>query len=130
MSITKNSTILIVDDFAVMRRIVKSLLKDLGYVNFLEAEDGRRACEQLETNKVDLICSDWNMPNMTGLDFLKWVRSQDKHKHIPFLMITAEAKRSQILEAAQSGVSGYIVKPFTAEQLNDKLAKIIERLSK
>lgn len=130
MAVTKNSLILVVDDFSVMRRIVRGLLKDLGYVNFVEAEDGHKAIEQIKTHNVEMICSDWNMPNFTGLDLLKWVKTQDEYKHIPFLMITAEAKRSQILEAAQSGVNGYIVKPFTAEQLKEKIDKILARQGK
>lgn len=125
--ITRNSKILIVDDFSVMRRIVKNLLKDLGFSEFVEAVDGASAIEAIQRENPDFICSDWNMPNVTGLDLLKWVKTNPQYKHIPFLMITAEAKRSQILEAAGSGVDGYIVKPFTAQQLNEKINKIIER---
>lgn len=126
--ITRNSKILVVDDFSVMRRIVKNLLKEIGFTNFVEAEDGKDALEKLSNNlDVELICSDWNMPNMSGLEFLKEVRKNANTSHIPFLMITAENKRSQILDAAAAGVSGYIVKPFTAQNLNEKLNKMMKR---
>jgi two-component system chemotaxis response regulator CheY len=126
--LTRKSKILIVDDFAVMRRIVKNLLTEIGFINFVEAEDGNDALEKLKNNPdVELICSDWNMPNMSGLEFLKNVRKNEKTKNIPFLMITAENKRSQILEAAAEGVSGYIVKPFTAANLNEKINKMMLR---
>lgn len=119
--------ILVVDDFPTMRRIVMNLLKEIGYVQFAQAEDGVKAWEAVQGTQFDLIVSDWNMPNMTGIDFLRKVRSSERFKAIPFLLITAEAKRSQIFEAAEAGTDGYIVKPFTAGTLMEKLNKIIER---
>lgn len=119
--------ILVVDDFPTMRRIVINLLKEIGYVVFDQAEDGVKAWEAVQAKQFDLIVSDWNMPNMTGIDFLRKVRASEQYKTIPFLLITAEAKRSQIFEAAEAGTDGYIVKPFTAGTLMEKLNKIIER---
>lgn len=119
--------VLIVDDFATMRRIVKNLLKELGYVNFDEAEDGNDAFSKLQSRNFDMVISDWNMPNCSGLELLKRVRSDENLKDMPFMLITAESKRSQILEAAQAGVDGYIVKPFTAATLLEKLEKIMAR---
>ncbi len=118
--------ILIVDDFATMRRILKNILKQLGFTNILEADDGTTALEQLKTNQFDLIISDWNMPKMTGLDLLKSVRGMNECKDIPFLMVTAEAQKQNVIEAVQAGVSNYVVKPFTAEQIADKLGKIFK----
>ncbi len=118
--------ILIVDDFATMRRILKNILKQLGFTNITEADDGTTALEELEKIKFDMIISDWNMPKMTGLDFLKTVRSKDEFKHIPFLMVTAEAQKQNVIEAVKAGVSNYVVKPFTAEQISDKLNKIFK----
>lgn len=117
--------ILVVDDFPTMRRIVKTLLKQNGFINFIEAEDGELAYKTLQENPdVELIVSDWNMPNMTGLEFLKTVRADPKFKAIPFLMVTAEAEKENIIEAVKSGVSNYIVKPFTAITLKEKMSKI------
>ncbi|WP_083944969.1 chemotaxis response regulator CheY [Thiomicrospira microaerophila] len=127
MSINRDMKILVVDDFSTMRRIVKNLLKELGFSYFDEADDGATAWPMVQTGKYDFIVSDWNMPQMTGLQLLKNVRADEKLKDTPFLLITAEAKRSQILEAAQAGVDGYIVKPFTAATLNAKIQKIFER---
>lgn len=125
----KNIRILIVDDFSTMRRIVKNLLADLGFTNTAEAEDGSGALLMLRNEHFDFVVTDWNMPVMTGIELLKAMRADDKLKHLPVLMVTAEAKREQIIEAAQSGVNGYIIKPFTAQTLEEKLGKIFERLA-
>ena len=117
-------TVLVVDDFATMRRIVKNILRQLGFENIIEADDGTTALDALKKNKIDLIVSDWNMPKMTGLELLKTVRASDEYKDIPFLMVTAEAQKQNVLDAVQAGVSNYVVKPFTAEQISDKLEKI------
>ena len=117
-------TVLVVDDFATMRRILKNIFRQIGIENIIEADDGTTALEALKKNKIDLIVSDWNMPKMTGLELLKTVRASDEHKHIPFLMVTAEAQKQNVLDAVQAGVSNYVVKPFTAEQISDKLDKI------
>ena len=116
--------ILIVDDFATMRRIMKNILKQLGFANIIEADDGTTAFEELKKTAVDLIISDWNMPKMTGLDLLKKVRSTDDLKDIPFLMVTAEAQKQNVIDAVQAGVTNYVVKPFTAEAISEKLEKI------
>ena len=120
--------ILVVDDFSTMRRIVRNLLKDIGYSNTDEADDGARALQKLKTERFDFVLSDWNMPNMTGIDLLKAIRADDAIKHLPVLMITAEARRENIIEAAEAGASGYIVKPFTAATLDEKLKKIMRTL--
>ncbi len=119
---------LVVDDFSTMRRIVRNLLKELGYVNADEAEDGAIALQKLKNGQFDFVVSDWNMPNMDGLQLLQAIRADPALKHLPVLMITAEAKKENIIAAAQSGAHGYIVKPFTAGTLNDKLSKIFEKL--
>ncbi|MGN6513540.1 MAG: chemotaxis response regulator CheY [Lysobacteraceae bacterium] len=124
----KNIRILIVDDFSTMRRIVKNLLNDLGFFNTAEADDGTSALAELRKGPYDLIITDWNMPGMPGIDLLKQVRADPALARIPVLMVTAEAKREQIIEAAQAGVNGYVIKPFTAQTLSDKLGKIFERL--
>lgn len=126
--LNKNMKILIVDDFSTMRRIVKNLLRDLGFNNTQEADDGLTALPMLKKGEFDFVVTDWNMPGMQGIDLLKHIRTDDELKHLPVLMITAEAKREQIIEAAQAGVNGYIVKPFTAATLKEKLDKIFERL--
>ncbi|WP_456152164.1 chemotaxis response regulator CheY [Hydrogenovibrio kuenenii] len=128
MQIDRNMNILVVDDFSTMRRIVKNLLKELGFSKFDEADDGATAWPMIQSGKYDFIVSDWNMPQMTGIDLLRHVRADAALKDTPFLLITAEAKRSQILEAAEAGVDGYIVKPFTAATLNAKIQKIFERV--
>ncbi len=120
--------ILTVDDFFSMRRIVKNLLKDLGYDEVLEADDGSTAWKTLEEQKVDFIISDWNMPKMTGLDLLKKVRSDERLKGIPFLMVTAESEKGNVIEAVQAGVTNYIVKPFTPEVFKQKVEQIIAGL--
>ena len=119
---------LVVDDFSTMRRIVRNLLKELGYTQAEEAEDGAVALQKLKGGGFDFVVSDWNMPNMDGLQLLQAVRADPTLKHLPVLMITAEAKKENIIAAAQSGANGYIVKPFTAGTLNDKLVKIFEKL--
>jgi len=118
--------VLIVDDFATMRRILKNILKQLGFKNLLEADDGTTALDALEKNDIDLVISDWNMPKMTGLELLKSVRASKKYAKIPFLMVTAEAQKQNVIEAVQAGVSNYVVKPFTAEAISDKLKKILK----
>ena len=123
-SLDKNMKILVVDDFSTMRRIVKNILRQLGFVNIVEADDGATAVSLLERERVDLIISDWNMPNMTGIDLLRHVRSSEELKDIPFLMVTAEAQQENIIEAVKAKVSNYIVKPFTADTLNEKIEKI------
>ena len=117
---------LVVDDFSTMRRIVKNLLQELGYQNIQEADDGKTAWPMLQTGSFDFVITDWNMPLMPGLDLLKAIRADEKLKGLPVLMVTAEAKREQIVEAVQAGVSGYFVKPFTAEILKQKLDKILQ----
>jgi len=120
----QNMKILVVDDFSTMRRIVRNILKQLGYSNVIEADDGSTALDTLKKERIDFIVSDWNMPKMTGLELLKLVRGDDSLKSIPFLMVTAEAKKENITDALQNGVSNYIVKPFTAETLKEKIEKI------
>ena len=124
----KNMKILIVDDFSTMRRIIKNLLRDLGFTNTQEADDGTSALPMLRNGDFDFLVTDWNMPGMTGIDLLKQVRSDPKLASLPVLMVTAEAKRDQIIEAAQAGVNGYVVKPFTAQVLKEKIDKIFERV--
>ncbi len=124
----KNMKILIVDDFSTMRRIIKNLLRDLGFTNTEEADDGTTALPMLQTGKFDLLITDWNMPGMQGIDLLRAVRADEKLATLPVLMVTAEQKREQIIEAAKAGVNGYIVKPFTAQTLKEKLEKIFERV--
>ena len=126
----KNMRFLVVDDFSTMRRIVRNLLKELGFTNVDEAEDGQVALHKLKTQHFDFIVSDWNMPNMTGIELLKAVRAEQQIKHLPFMMITAEAKRENIIEAAMAGASGYIVKPFTAATLEEKMNKIFQNMNK
>ena len=120
--------ILVVDDFSTMRRIIKNLLKDLGFANIQEADDGNTALPMLQQGDFDFVVTDWNMPGMQGIDLLRAIRADDKFKHLPVLMVTAEAKKEQIVAAAQAGVNGYVVKPFTAATLKEKLDKIFERL--
>ncbi len=120
--------ILTVDDFPTMRKIIRNLLKQIGYENVIEADDGATAKQVLERNdSIEFIISDWNMPQMTGLELLKWVRSNPKVKHLPFLMITAEAEKDNIVEAVKAGVSNYIVKPFSAAVLKGKIDKILTK---
>ena len=121
--------ILVVDDFSTMRRIVKNVLRELGFSNMKEAEDGSSALQILKSSKIDFVVTDWNMPGMDGLSLLKAIRADEKLKTIPVLMVTAEAKREQIIEAAQAGVNGYVVKPFTAQTLKVKMEKVFERIA-
>ena len=121
---------LVVDDFSTMRRIVRNLLKELGYAEVDEAEDGVQALQKLKTEKYDFVVSDWNMPNMDGLELLKQIRADANLSKLPVLMVTAEAKKENIIAAAQAGASGYVVKPFTAATLDEKLSKIFEKLEK
>lgn len=124
----KQMKILIVDDFSTMRRIIKNLLRDLGFTNTSEADDGKTALPILQSGDFDFLVTDWNMPGMTGIELLKAVRADAKLSSLPVLMVTAEAKRDQIVEAATAGVNGYVVKPFTAAALKEKIEKIFERL--
>ena len=117
---------LVVDDFSTMRRIIKNFLNDLGYHNVQEADDGLSALPMLKTGNFDFLITDWNMPGMPGLDLLKAVRADPKIGQMPVLLLTAEAKREQIVEAAAAGVNGYVVKPFTSQTQRDKLDKIIQ----
>lgn len=119
---------LVVDDFSTMRRIVRNLLKELGYNNVEEAEDGNDALTKLASGDFQFVISDWNMPNLNGLEMLKRIRADAKLKNLPVLMVTAEAKKENIVAAAQAGASGYVVKPFTAATLEEKLNKIFEKL--
>lgn len=128
VALDKNMKILIVDDFSTMRRIIKNLLRDLGFTNTVEADDGTTALPILQTGTIDFLVTDWNMPGMTGIELLRSVRADEKLKTIPVLMVTAEAKRDQIISAAQAGVNGYVVKPFTAVALKEKIEKIFERI--
>ncbi len=127
-ALDKNMKVLVVDDFSTMRRIVKNLLRDLGFTNIQEADDGNTALPMLQSGEFDFVVTDWNMPGMQGIDLLKAIRADASLSHIPVLMVTAEAKKEQIVMAAQAGVNGYIVKPFTAATLKTKLDKIFERL--
>ncbi|MBN2396966.1 MAG: response regulator [Deltaproteobacteria bacterium] len=127
MSLDKNMRILVVDDFATMRKVIKNLLKQAGYNNIVEAEDGAEALKVLKSMKVDFVISDWNMPNMNGLEFLKAVRADAELSGLSFLMVTAEALQENVVLAVKAGVSDYIVKPFTAETLNDKIEKILKK---
>lgn len=128
-ALDKNMKVLVVDDFSTMRRIVKNLLRDLGFTNIQEADDGSTALPMLQGGSFDFVVTDWNMPGMQGIDLLKAIRADASLSHIPVLLITAEAKKEQIVMAAQAGVNGYIVKPFTAATLKTKIDKIFERLA-
>lgn len=123
-----NLRILVVDDFSTMRRIIRNLLQDLGFNNIGEADDGSTALTALRSEHYDFVVTDWNMPGTTGIDLLKAIRADEKLKRLPVLMVTAEGKKDQIVEAAQAGVNGYVIKPFTAQTLREKLEKVFERL--
>lgn len=125
-----NTKFLVVDDFSTMRRIIRNLLKELGYTNVDEAEDGVMGLSKLRNEQFDFVVSDWNMPNMDGLTMLKNIRADPALSKLPVLMVTAEAKKENIIAAAQAGASGYVVKPFTAATLDEKLSKIFEKLGK
>ncbi len=127
MGVDKSMKILVVDDFSTMRRIVKNILRQLEFSNIVEADDGSTALEILQKDTINMIISDWNMPKMTGLELLKAVRADDALKDIPFLMVTAEAQQENIIEAVKSGVSNYIVKPFTAETLGQKIDQVFNK---
>ncbi|MHB1099420.1 MAG: chemotaxis response regulator CheY [Burkholderiales bacterium] len=120
--------ILVVDDFSTMRRIIRNLLKELGFPNVTEAEDGMDALKKLQGGNFEFVVSDWNMPNMSGIELLRAIRKDPTLKHLPVLMVTAEAKKENIIEAAQAGASGYVVKPFTAAVLDEKLSKIFKTM--
>lgn len=124
MPADKNMRILVVDDFSTMRKIIKNILRQLGFTNVVEADDGTTAWEVLNRDNIDFIVSDWNMPQMTGIDLLRKVRSSEEYATTPFLMVTAEAQQENIIEAVQAKVSNYIVKPFTPETLGQKIDKI------
>jgi len=126
MAINKNMRILVVDDFSTMRRIIKNILRQLGFSNIVEADDGTTAWEVLNKDKIDFIVSDWNMPKMTGIELLRKVRASEEFADLPFLMVTAEAQQENIIEAVQAKVSNYIVKPFTADTLQKKIEKIFD----
>jgi len=128
MDVNKNLKILIVDDFATMRKVIRNLLKQGGFENVAEAEDGAVALKVLKSQPFDFVISDWNMPNMSGLELLKAVRADEELKGLPFLMVTAEALKDNVVAAVKAGVSNYIVKPFTAEVLNEKIEKIVKSL--
>ncbi len=125
-----NTKFLVVDDFSTMRRIVRNLLKDLGYTNVDEAEDGVMGLAKLKSGGFEFVISDWNMPNMDGLTMLQHIRADAELSKLPVLMVTAEAKKENIIAAAQAGANGYVVKPFTAATLDEKLAKIFEKMEK
>lgn len=129
MSAQTGMSILVVDDFSTMRRIIKGLLGDLGYTNVTEADDGTTALPLLKAGSFDLLITDWNMPGMQGVELLRHVRADERLKKLPVLMLTAEAKREQIVEAAQAGVNGYVIKPFTAATLKEKIDKIFGKPS-
>ncbi|MDR3099266.1 MAG: chemotaxis response regulator CheY [Paraburkholderia sp.] len=126
----KGMKILVVDDFPTMRRIVRNLLKELGYANVDEAEDGAAGLARLRGGSYDFVISDWNMPNLDGLAMLKAIRADAALSHLPVLMVTAESKKENIIAAAQAGASGYVVKPFTAATLDEKVNKILEKMAK
>ena len=126
MAVNTNMRVLIVYDFSTMRRIIKNILRQLGFNNIIEADDGTAAWEILAKDQVEFIISDWNMPQMTGIELLRKVRASEEFGDLPFLMVTAEAQQENIIEAVQAKVSNYIVKPFTAETLGQKINKIFE----
>ena len=128
--VDKNMKILVVDDFPTMRRIVRNLLKELGFSNVDEAEDGAAGLARLRGGGFEFVISDWNMPNLDGLEMLKQIRGDAALSHLPVLMVTAESKKENIIAAAQAGASGYLVKPFTAATLDEKLQKILEKMAK
>jgi len=126
MPADKTMQVLVVDDFSTMRRIIKNILRQLGFSNIHEADDGTTAWEVLNKNKIDFVISDWNMPQMTGIDLLRKVRASEEFANMPFLMVTAEGLQENMIEAVQAKVSNYIVKPFTAETLGQKIDKIFD----
>jgi two-component system, chemotaxis family, chemotaxis protein CheY len=127
MALNKDMRVLVVDDFSTMRRIIKNILRQLGFTNIIEADDGTTAWETLNKDRIDFVISDWNMPKMPGIELLRKVRSSEEFAAMPFLMVTAEAQQENIIEAVQAKVSNYIVKPFTAETLGQKIEKIFDK---
>jgi two-component system, chemotaxis family, chemotaxis protein CheY len=126
----KSMKIMVVDDFPTMRRIVRTMLRDLGYTNVHEAEDGLMGLAHLRASPFDFVITDWNMPNLNGLEMLKEIRADARLAHLPVLMITAESKKENIIAAAQAGANGYVVKPFPASLLEEKLSRIVEKMGK
>lgn len=126
----KSMRILVVDDFPTMRRIIRTMLRDLGYANVHEAEDGLGGLARLRASPFDFVISDWNMPNLNGLEMLKEIRADAKLAHLPVLMVTAESKKENIVAAAQAGANGYVVKPFPASLLDEKLSRIVEKMTR
>lgn len=124
-----NMKILVVDDFSTMRRIIKNILKEIGYVNVDEADDGSTALEKLKSSSFDFVVTDWNMPNMPGIDLLRAIRLDPALKHTPVLMVTAEAAKENVITAVQAGVNNYIVKPFTAAALKERIDLILSKLN-
>jgi two-component system chemotaxis response regulator CheY len=124
---SRDMKFLVVDDFSTMRRIIRNLLKELGFTNVDEAEDGVAALAKLKAGGFEFVVSDWNMPNMTGIELLRAIRADAQLRELPVLMVTAEAKKENIIEAAQAGASGYVVKPFTAATLDEKISKILQK---
>lgn len=124
-----NMRILVVDDFSTMRRIIKNILREIGYHNVEEADDGNTAMEKLRTGKFDFVVTDWNMPNMPGIELLKAIRIDDDLRNIPVLMVTAEAAKENVVTAVQAGVSNYIVKPFTAAALKERIDLILQKVN-
>lgn len=124
MSYNTGMRVLVVDDFSTMRRIIKNILRQLGFTNVVEADDGTTAWDILNKDKIEFIISDWNMPQMTGIELLRKVRGSEEFADLPFLMVTAEAQQENIIEAVQAKVSNYIVKPFTADVMKQKIDKI------
>lgn len=127
MAANKNMRVLVVDDFSTMRRIIKNILRQLGFTDIVEADDGTTAWEILNKDRIEFVISDWNMPKMPGIELLRKVRSSEEFATLPFLMVTAEAQQENIIEAVQAKVSNYIVKPFTAETLGQKIEKIFDK---
>lgn len=127
MAYNKDMRVLVVDDFSTMRRIIKNILRQLGFTNIIEADDGTTAWETLNKDRIDFVISDWNMPKMPGIELLRKVRASEEFATLPFLMVTAEAQQENIIEAVQAKVSNYIVKPFTAETLGQKIDKIFDK---
>lgn len=127
MPYDQNMRILVVDDFSTMRRIIKNILKQLGYNNIIEADDGTTAWEILNREQIDFVVCDWNMPKMKGIDLLRKVRESEEFEDMPFLMVTAEAQQENLVEAIQAKVSNYVVKPFTPDVLSQKIEKILEK---
>ena len=125
MAVDKSMRILVVDDFHTMRRIVINLLKQLGFSNVVEASDGKEAFDVIKREKINLVISDWNMPNMTGLELVKAIRTTEEYKAIPFIMVTAEGKKDNVIAAVHAGVNNYVVKPFNAATLKEKLTKVL-----